>query len=82
MAPRHQWSQVAEQTPDIHTALVTTRATDINSDPGCYIAKDPDMTLVSSLDTNATMVKGYKISHPDQYVLSSNMAFELQHGLR
>lgn len=82
MAPRHQWPQVADQTPDIYTALVTTRATDINSDPGCYMAKYPDMTLVESLGTIATMVKGEKMSHPDQYVLSNSMTLELQRGLR
>lgn len=82
MAPRHQWSQVADQTPDTYTALVATRATDINSDPGCYMAKDPDMTLVSSLGKNSTMVKSDKMSHPDQYVLSGSMTLELQHGFR
>lgn len=37
------WSQMAAQTPGSDTAFNGTGATDINTDPGCSRATDPDM---------------------------------------
>lgn len=57
-------------------------AADINTDPGCYRATDPDMTLGSSLGMDYTMALGGNTGHPDLCGPGCSIAPRLQQGHR
>lgn len=54
------WPQVGSQMLDIHMTPDRNRCMNINTDPGCNRASDPDMALGSSPGTDNTIVLGGK----------------------
>lgn len=57
---------------------MTTETTDVNPDPGCHRATDPDMTLSINLGTYDTMALGGSTGHPDLYDPGCSMTPRLQ----
>lgn len=62
--------------------LVVTGAIDINSDPGCYRAIDPDIALCKIPSQDNTLTLGDSTDPSDQHVLGGNMALGHPHGHR
>lgn len=61
---------------------MVTQAIDISSDPGCFSAIDPDMSLGSSSGPVVTMAPVDNTGYLDKYSPGGSMVLEYQHGLR
>lgn len=62
--------------------LVAIRATNVDSDPDCYSAVDPDIAFGSRLDLDTPGLWGRSIGHPGQYDSICGTAFRQQQGHR
>lgn len=61
---------------------MVTGAKDISSDPGCFSAMDPDMSLGSISGPVVTMAPVGNTGHLNKYSPGGSMVLEYQHRLR
>lgn len=63
-------------------SLVVSWTTNINTEPGCGSATDPDMFLISSLGPDVTLAQGGSEGPSDWHGSSGSMTLRYQHSLR